>query len=64
MGRVAISPLIPYEEIMLLAPHHACKGLTLDIAQIVRHGKRAYSVVEIICLFPLPFNDLIKLFLV
>lgn len=35
LSRVAISPLIPYEQIMLLAPHHARESLPLNVAQVV-----------------------------
>lgn len=49
---------------MLLAPHHARERLTLNISQIINHGQRANSVIELIGLFSSLFNDVVKLLFV
>ena len=32
---VAVGPLVPDEQVVLLAPQHAGEGLALDVAQVV-----------------------------
>jgi hypothetical protein len=49
---------------MLLAPHHASKRLPLDVAEVIRHWEGADPVVELVCLFPLALNDVVKLLFV
>ncbi len=61
LGRVAVSPLLPYKEIMLFAPHHSGKGLSLNVAEIVRHGEWTDPEVELISLLLLLLDDVIKL---
>ena len=62
--RVAVSPLIPNEVVVLLGPHHAGEGLSLNITQIVRHRHWADSVVELVGLFATLFDHVVKLLLV
>ena len=56
--------MIPDEVVMLFGPHHTRQGLSLNVAQIVRHGERAESVVELVCLFLTALDNIIKVFLV
>ena len=53
--------MVPNKVVMLLAPHHSGEGLSLDISEIIGHGKGAKSVVELVRLFPSSFNDIVKL---
>jgi len=57
---IAICPLLPDEQIMLLAPHHSRKCLSLDIAEIVCHGQRADVIVEVIGFFSLLLNHVVE----
>jgi hypothetical protein len=50
--------------IVLLRPHHAGESLSLNVAQIIGHGKRTESVVELVCLLLAALNNIIELFLV
>jgi hypothetical protein len=56
--------VVPDEVIMLLGPHHARESLSLDIAQVICHGERAESVVELICLLFAALNNIIEIFFV
>jgi hypothetical protein len=64
LARVTVRPLLPDEEIVLFAPHHACECLSLDIAEVISHRQGADVVVEVVGLLPLPLNDVVKLLLV
>jgi hypothetical protein len=61
---VAVGPLIPNEVIVLLRPHHARECLSLDVSQIFVNGKRADTVVEVVCFVFSPFYDVVELLLV
>lgn len=63
-SRVTIRPVVPDEVIMLFGPHHTRESLSLDIAQVICHGKRAESVVELICLLLAALNNIIEIFFV
>lgn len=63
-SRITIRPVVPDEVIMLLSPHHAGESLSLDVAQIICHGKRTESVVELIGLLLAALNNIIEVFLV
>lgn len=61
---ITIRPLVPDEQIVLLCPHHSRERLALDVAQIVRHGERADSVVELVCFISALVDDFVKLLLI
>src|SRR5271156_5190976 len=50
LARITISPLIPYEVVMLFRPQHAGQSLSLDVSEIVIHRQRAYPPKELISL--------------
>lgn len=61
---VTVCPLLPNELVMLLAPHHTRKCLSLNVPEIIGHRQWADSVVKIISLLPSPLNNVVELFLV
>jgi hypothetical protein len=64
LARVAGCPLVPDEEIVLLAPHHARKCLSLNVAEIVGHGQGANVVVEVVGFLSPSLYDVVELLLV
>lgn len=64
LARVTVRPLLPDEEIVLLAPHHACECLSLDVTEVIGHRQRADVVVEVVGLLPLPLDDVVELLFV
>ena len=63
-GRITVRPVVPDEVIMLLCPHHTRESLSLNVAQIVSHGKGAESVVELVRLLLAALNNIIEVFFV
>jgi 1,6-anhydro-N-acetylmuramate kinase len=61
LAGVAGCPLVPDEEIVLLAPHHARKCLSLNVAEIVSHGQVADMLVEVVGYLSSPLNDVVEL---
>lgn len=45
---------------MLFAPHHARKGLSLNVAQVIRHRQGAYSVVKVVGFLFAALDNVIK----
>lgn len=64
LAGVAVCPLLPDEKVMLLAPHHAGEGLSLDVTKVVSHGQGADVVVKVVSLLLLALDDVVELFLV
>ncbi len=61
---VSVSPLVPNEMVILLAPQHAGQGLSLDVSKVICHRKRADTLVELVSLkFPL-FDYFVEVLLV
>src|SRR5947209_164524 len=64
LARITISPLIPYEVVMLFRPQHAGQSLSLDVSEIVIHRQRAYSPKELVSLSPSLLDDIVQQFFV
>lgn len=45
---VSICPLIPNKVVVLFAPHHPAERLSLDVPEVVSHGKRANAPIEFV----------------
>ena len=55
-----MSPLVPDEVVVLLAPEHTREGLALDVAEILCHGKRADAVIEVVSFLSSCFDDVVE----
>lgn len=60
LRRVAISPVVVDKQIMLFAPHHARERLSLNVTQVIRHGERADSVVEVVGFISSALNNVVE----
>jgi len=56
--------VVPDEVIVLFCPHHTRESLSLDVAQIVGHGKGAESVIELVRFLLAALNNIIELFFI